>query len=364
MTASEIASKFNLKGKVEQLEPISTGHINDTYKVTCSGGRQYLLQKINHYVFKYVDVLINNIDTVTNYLRSQQSKGLYPKEMQVLRLIDTKENTLYYHAADDSYWRVYDFVNAKSFDIASTPEQAILGGKAFGLFSASLANIEMSGIGETIKKFHDIDFRLDNLKTAIKKNPKNRKAEVQEEIDYVLSISDEMHSIKWAGEKGEIPKRVLHNDTKYNNLLFNEQNEPISIVDLDTIMPGYIHYDFGDAVRTMASTLEEDDPNYEDVTINMEMFKAFSKGFLSELKDTLNAKEISLLPNAIAFMAYIMGTRFLTDYIEGDIYYKIKRPSHNLDRCRNQLHFVKEVLRVKANLANYIRECLKPEHSL
>jgi hypothetical protein len=217
------------------------------------------------------------------------------------------------------------------------------GGKAFGIFQFLTSDLEASSLYEILPDFHNISTRIATFRETVSRNPAGRVNEVQDEIDFVESRSEVMHTILRLGEKGLIPVRVTHNDTKFNNILFNNEDKAISVVDLDTVMPGYILFDFGDAIRTGANTAAEDEADLSKVNINLGLFKAYSQGYLGIARNFLNKTEIEHLAFSAKFMTYIIGLRFLTDHIDGDHYYKIHFPGHNLQRARAQLALVRSM---------------------
>lgn len=340
MSVEKIIDNYCINNSISSIEPYGGGHINDTYYVKCQNpdDPEYLLQKVNSYVFKDVAGLMNNIDVATTHLRKKLTEANVPdKNRRSLELFKTKNGRLYIEENGD-YWRLFNFVkDHKVYDGAPNVEIAYEGAKMFGQFLHQLSDLDPNSVTETIPNFHNIKFRLENLEKAIALNPVDRVKCVMDEIKYVRSSYDIMSVIQNLAEKGSIPSRVVHNDTKINNVLFDQKNKGLCVIDLDTIMPGYGHYDFGDGVRTCANTGTEDDVDLKNVSYDLEMYKAFSAGYVESVQSILNDTERSTLAYAALLFPFIMGVRFLTDYIEGDVYYKTNYDDHNLVRAKAQL---------------------------
>lgn len=360
MNVEKIIDQFQIKGAVTSIEPFGGGHINDTYYVKCqkSGGTDYLLQKVNTYVFKDIVGLMNNIDVVTRHLRSKLVEQNVPDiDNRSLRLYPLKDGRLYFNDEENQSWRVFNFVNDhKVYDGAPNTEIAYEGARMFGQFLNDLSDLDPKGVVDTIPNFHNIKFRLDNLEKAISENPKGRVDQVKEQIKYVRASYEIMSVIQNLGEKGLIPPRIVHNDTKINNVLFDKHNKGLCVIDLDTIMPGYVHYDMGDGVRTCANTGAEDDADLSNISYDLEMFKAFCSGYIESVSSILNEVERSTLANAALLFPFIMGVRFLTDYIAGDVYYKINYEDHNLVRAKAQLKLAADGESKMSELERIVKE--------
>ncbi|MDQ3291093.1 MAG: aminoglycoside phosphotransferase family protein [Bacteroidota bacterium] len=343
----EIISQFKIEGEVGSIQSHGSGHIHDTFHIANNqqGSPDYLLQRINHNIFKNVPLLMDNIHQVTNHLREKllAIPGSEP-EKEVLTLIPTHANKWYYHDEAGNYWRMYYFLkDTNTYDIVQTPQQAYEGGKAFGHFQALLSDLEVNLLHETIPNFHNIQSRLQLFRAAVQKNPVNRVKDVQPEIAFIEERAEAMGAILRLGSSGDLPLRITHNDTKFNNVLLNKENKAQCVIDLDTVMPGYVAYDFGDAIRTTVNTAAEDEKDLEKIAVNMELLESFTQGFLEETKFFLTKTEIASLAYGVLLLPYIMGLRFLTDYIDGDNYYKIHFPEHNLQRSRAQLQLVRKL---------------------
>jgi Ser/Thr protein kinase RdoA (MazF antagonist) len=346
-----ILRKFRIDGNVKNAYPYGSGHINDSYKVL-TNDKNYLLQRINHEVFKDVRGLTSNISKVSDHLAEKLArKGSH---MQILFAIRTLNGEFIYKDDNENYWRVFDFIeSSKSYNRVDNPELAYEGGKAYGWFINMLNDFPVNTLFDTIPRFHDMNFRLGNFLKAVKSNPAGRAGEVGKEIEFINQRAEEMKLVINLGREGKIPVRVTHNDTKINNVLFDQEGKAICVIDLDTVMPGYVHYDFGDAIRTFTNTADEDEKDLAKVSISLPLFEAFTKGFLSETKSILTDTEIEYLVLSARMMTFIIGLRFLTDYIEGDVYYKTHYPGHNLTRAKVQFKLI-ESMEAQMNLMEEI----------
>lgn len=355
----DISTEFAIKGGSSNVTPFGSGHINETYLVTTSSGDapDYILQRINHQIFKDIPGLMNNIEVVTRHLR-QQIEGNSQKygDLQVLQLIPTHQDRLFYTDSDGNFWRMYFFIpGSTSFDRIENPELAFEGGRAYGQFQALTAGIDPGTLAITIHRFHDIRWRLKQFEEAIGHDITDRGSRIPYEICFVRKRAQEMHTIQRLMESSQLPVRVTHNDTKFNNILFNSDNKAICIVDLDTVMPGTVLYDFGDAIRTGTNTADEDESNLEKVSLDMGLFEAYSRGFLETAGALLTPVERDHLAFSAKFMTYLIGLRFLTDHINGDTYYKIRNPGHNLQRARCQFKLLSEMERQTRNMERIIK---------
>jgi hypothetical protein len=346
MDIKEIADQFATDGVIGDIKPHGGGHINDSYHLVNSepGSPDYLLQRVNHYVFKDVALLMKNMEIVTDHISSIIQK-IDPENLhrKSLRIIPTRGQKSYYKDPEGNYWRVLNFIQDHVvFERATNPEIAYEGARMFGNFTYLLAGVDAGSLGETIPRFHNIKWRLSNLKESIKENAAGRVHLVKDEINYVEKSADLMSTIQNLGENGTIPLRVTHNDTKINNVLFDRNHQGLCVIDLDTVMPGYVHYDMGDGIRTFTNTGEEDDENLDNIQMDLELYQAFASGFLDSTREILTPAEADTLVYAGLLFPYIMGVRFLTDYISGDVYYKIQHKEHNLVRARAQLKLAQD----------------------
>lgn len=341
------ANAFAMEGNAVDASPFGSGHINDTYRITTDSGSgtTYLLQKINHHVFKDVAALTNNIVTVCKHLKN---KYAHLGEEEVLRRtmtpIPTKDGKYFYKDASGNYWRTFILItNTRSYDIVETPEQAYSGGLAFGQFQKLLADLDAQTLAEVLPNFHNIDFRLANLRNSIERDSAERTHEAEGLLAYIFEREHKMRRILVMGQRGELPLRITHNDTKFNNVLLDENDQVQCVIDLDTVMPGYVAYDFGDAIRTIINTAAEDETDLSKVKLNLPLYEAYTDGYLTEACEFLTDKELDSLVYGVHLLPYMQAVRFLTDYLEGDHYYKIRYPSHNLVRARSQLKLVSEL---------------------
>jgi Ser/Thr protein kinase RdoA (MazF antagonist) len=340
----QIFEYFAAEGTFLSGEPCGSGHIHDTFKIetTEKENDDYILQRLNNKVFKNIPELQNNIERVTVHLRNKLNEipGSNIKR-ECLNLINAKDGKSWITDKDGNYWRIFIYIpNHRSYDLVNSADKAYQGGKAIGRFQAMLFDMPGGPLFETIPKFHDIESRLNALNTKIEANPVGRVRTVTKEIEQILSRSEEMKIILKLGKEGRIPVRITHNDTKFNNILLDENDKALCVIDLDTVMPGYVHYDFGDAIRTATNTSNEDETDLSKVRMNINLFKAYSEGYLSEAANTLNDVEKEYLAFAPRLITYTMAVRFLTDFIDGDNYYKIHHELHNLQRTKAQIKLV------------------------
>ncbi|MCK9324312.1 MAG: aminoglycoside phosphotransferase family protein [Bacteroidales bacterium] len=346
---SRVASGFRLTGTIQSILPYGSGHINDTYQVITvePDCYDYILQRINHRVFPDVPALMDNISRVTSHIRNKLEAipGTDP-DREVLTLIPTHEGKSYLIDQDGNYWRVYIFISdTRSYDIVDSPEKAYEGGRMFGRFQAMIADLPGAPLKEIIPNFHNIEWRLDIFRSTLERNPKNRAGDVKKETAFVLERAHEMGTILRLGQDRKIPLRITHNDTKFNNVLLNQQDKGLCVIDLDTVMPGYVHYDFGDSIRTSTNTGAEDDPDLSRVEMDIRLFEGYTSGFLDETRSTLTGTEIDYLALSGKLLPYMIGLRFLTDYVDGDNYFKIKHEHHNLQRARAQFKLLQSMER-------------------
>lgn len=325
------------------VQTYGNGHINDTY--LCDTKPRYILQKINTKVFKNPDDVMENIYNVTQHLRNKIEAAGGDVDRETLTVIPTRDNEIYYKHTNGDCFRVYKFIEKSvSCDIAEDPMILCHAGTSFGRFQRLLSDFPAHKLHETIVDFHNTPERVNQLKEAIENNRAGRLDIVSKEIDFALDYSKYATEITDAIKSGDVPLRVTHNDTKLNNVLFDEESgEGICVIDLDTVMPGSVLYDFGDALRFGASSCAEDETDESKIWFDLEKFEYFVKGFLSEVGECLTEKEIELLPLSALLMTYECGTRFLADYLNGDVYFKIHRENHNLDRARNQFKLVADI---------------------
>lgn len=340
----DILSQFRTEGNLVSAEPFGNGHINDTLKVTDDAGEiKYVLQRINHNIFTNVEMLQNNIHTVTTHIRKKlEAKGETDIDRKVLTFLPTNDGKLYYFDGD-SYWRVCLFIpRSQSFEEVN-PELSYEAGKAFGDFQSMLADLPEGALGETIPNFHNMEFRLEQFHDAVKANAAGRMDEVKDLVEEVEKRAKAMCIQEDLYREGKLKKRTNHCDTKVNNIMFDENGKVLCVIDLDTVMPGFVLSDIGDFIRTGANTGAEDDANLDNVNVNMDIFKAYTRGYMETAKAFLSPLEITMLPYGGRLLTYMQTVRFLTDYINGDTYYKIHSPKHNLQRTKAQFKLLQSL---------------------
>ncbi len=341
----EIFSQFKHNSTFKSFSELSTGHINDTYLIKTDGVTNYVLQRINHNVFKNIPALMANKVNISKHLQEKMTdlpKGQSKRE--VLRFLKSNKGIFYYIDYNGNYWILMVFINNSiTFETVQSKDVAYEGGKLTGNFLSLTNDFEVSKLTEVIPKFHDMSFRFAQFEEALKNASKKRLIKAKKYLDLVNSLKDEMHIIQHLKESGAIRLRVTHNDTKISNILFDVNNKGLCVIDIDTVMPGIVHYDFGDAIRTICNTAAEDETDLEKVNFNLEYYTAYTKGFLEEVKPTLSLTELKYLPLGAKTMIFIMALRFLTDFLNNDIYYKTKYEEHNLDRAKNQFKLIESM---------------------
>lgn len=333
----QIALHFDIQGNILSIKPLGNGLINDTLLVETDGEDNYVLQRINNAIFKDVDLLQHNIDCATAHIRRKLA-GDPDINRKVLRFLPCKESGKSYWTDGQEYWRVSVFIkNAHTYDTVN-PEYSYCCGKTFGQFEAMLADIPDT-LGETIPDFHNMELRARQLREAVAADKAGRMAEqeVQDILADLLPFEEEMCKAERLYRERKLPKRICHCDTKVNNMMFDDDGNVLCVIDLDTLMPSFVFSDFGDFLRTAANTVAEDDPAIDKVDFRMDIFEAFAKGYVESAKVFLTPVEKENLPFAACLFPYMQAVRFFADYINGDTYYKIKYPEHNLVRTRNQL---------------------------
>lgn len=354
-----IVSHFELQGSIEAIQPLGSGLINDTYKVATSGEDtpDYVLQRVNHAIFQNVEMLQSNIDAVTRHIRRKlEEAGESDIDRKVLHFLRTDQGKSYWYDGND-YWRVMVFIpRAKTYETVN-PEFSYYAGVAFGHFQAMLADIP-DQLGETIPDFHNMEFRLSQLRDAVTADVAGRVSEVRWYLDEIERRAEEMCKAERLYREGVLPKRVCHCDTKVNNMMFDDDGSVLCVIDLDTVMPSFIFSDYGDFLRSAANTGAEDDKELDNVNFNMEIFKAFTKGYLESARSFLLPVEVDNLPYAAALFPYMQCVRFLADYINGDTYYKIRYPEHNLVRTKAQFKLLQSVEDHTQEMRAYIASCV------
>lgn len=362
MIDKEILKEFDIAGDLINLAQKTNGNINKTYVATyLENGeeKRYLIQQINNNVFKNPYDVMENIEGVTSFIQNQLDKQ-NDRQHKVLKVIKTKDNknilVCKNSNQEDEFYRAYNFIeNSVCYDTSENPEVVYYTGKAFGNFQKQLNDYPMEKLAETIQDFHNTKKRFMQFEKSVEKDIAGRAKNVQKEIDFIMSRKDLGSIIVDKLEKNEIPLRVTHNDTKVNNVMMNkETHDFLAVVDLDTVMPGSGLYDYGDGVRSAASNAAEDEIDLSKVFINLEMFKSYTDGYLSEVASCIKPEEVRLMGTSIRLITYELAMRFLDDYLNGDTYFKCNYENHNLDRARNQIKLVEDIENKMEDIDAYV----------
>ncbi len=337
----EICEIFCISGTFKSYEEIKLGNINKTYKVTYEkedGSQEsYIVQSVNTYVFKNPIQVMENIDKVTEHLREKRP------ERTTLKFYHTKDGKTYYFE-NDGFWRLFNYITSTTYSVCDDLQVVHNAGREFGEFQVSLSDFDVSKLYDTIPDFHNTRKRYETMIQHIEEDSCGKVKEVADEIEYLLSVQDKACRLTDLLEQGKLPLRVTHNDTKINNVLFaKDSQEPLVVIDLDTVMPGLVGHDFGDAIRFAGNYVEEDCPELEKVGVNIEVFRAFAEGFLSVTANVLSESEIETLALGCFVLTCEQAVRFLDDYIQGSPYFKINYPEHNLIRTRCQVALAKDM---------------------
>ena len=345
----KVAESFRFAGKITEMSPYGSGHINDTFMLTCEledgSNKHYILQRMNDDIFRNPKELMENVVNVTTFLRKKIIAAGGDPERETLNIILTKDGASYLQDETGDYWRSYVFIDdATCFDLVEKPEDFYNSAVAFGHFQQLLADYPAATLHETIKNFHNTVDRFHNFLKAVEEDVVGRAKDVQAEIEFVKVREADCHIICDALANGEIPLRVTHNDTKLNNVMIdNKTGKGLCVIDLDTVMPGSALYDYGDSIRFGASTAAEDEQNLDLVSCDMNLFEIYTKGYTEGCAGSLTEKEIRLMPMGAKLMTLECGMRFLADHLQNDIYFKIHRENHNLDRARTQFKLVADM---------------------
>ena len=352
MTREELCAKkeealaaFGKSGPFTSCEPYGNGHINDTFLAISESGRRYILQRINHMIFTRPAEIMENILSVTEHIRKKGTAEGLDTERCTLSVVKTNGGDSLYKDSIGSFWRMYDFCeHTVAKEKVSCKKEFTDCAEAFGKFQGQLTDFDASGLHEAIKDFHNTPVRYENLMRAVEKDICGRAAEVQKEIQFAMDRAEFVKVLENARANGSLPLRVTHNDTKLNNILFDADTQlPVCVIDLDTVMPGYSVNDFGDSIRFGANTAAEDETDLSKVSLDLDLYHAYAEGFLKGAEGRLTDTEIDLMPIGARMMTLECGLRFLTDYLEGDTYFRTSRPGHNLDRCRCQFALVADM---------------------
>jgi Ser/Thr protein kinase RdoA (MazF antagonist) len=347
-----ILNQFNLSGHCK-VQPYGSGHINDTFLVD-DGVSKRLLQRINSHIFKQVPALMDNILKVTNALKAKAP------ELVSLELYTAKNGSAYVSDADGNFWRLLRFIpDSISYDRISDPQLAFEAGRVTGQFHSLLDGFEATTLFVTLPNFHHMGLRLKRFFEVVKTDSLGRVQSIPELVEFVHHRAYEYCLLDRLIDDGTLPVRVVHNDPKINNILFNKADKGICMIDLDTLMPGCLLHDFGDAIRTTANSAEEDEPDTQKVSINLQLFEAYVKGFVSETAAILKPKEIEYLAFSSQVLTFIIGLRFLTDYLEGDQYFKIAFPKHNVQRAKAQFALVQSMENSRETMNEIVMNCFR-----
>lgn len=355
----QVGLEFRIPGPFFSYEELKTGNVNHTYKVNyvCDDGtgmakiKSYLVQRVNTYAFQHPVELMDNIDRVTEHIRSKRPDSV------CLHFHHTKER-LNYLMEEDGFWRLSNYVPSVTLNSCENPDVVRSTGEAFGDFQMQLSDFDAASLFYTIPDFHNTRKRYEKLKADANADPWGRAAEVQQELSWLLSVEEEACRLTDMQLAGELPLRVTHNDTKINNILFDEETlKPLVVIDLDTVMPGLVGHDFGDAIRYAANFVEEDCPQPEKAGVNLNIFWAFSEGFLKETAPNLTQNEVKTLGLSCFALATELATRFLDDYLLGDKYFKILHPKHNLERTRCQIALAKDMAKKMDAMNAIVEDC-------
>lgn len=340
----KVIEQFLPVGSFSKVYPFGGGHINDTFAVEDTAGeKRWILQRINHHVFPRVEVLQQNIKVVSEVLDKHlvEDPERARKNLVYLNLLSEPEKNYYYDG--ENYWRMCNFIPRSKSLSEMNPGSARYAGEAFGKFQEMLAEIPEGVLGETIERFHSMPWRLEQLAEVVERDPEGRVAECRELLDEIYKRREEMLQQEMLYKEGKLPKRTIHCDTKVDNILFDEDGSVLCVVDWDTVMPGFILSDVGDFIRTAVNTAAEDEVDLDKIDVDMEVYKAFIEGYLSSTKGFLTPLEKSMIAYGGRLMTYMQTVRFLADHLDGDHYFKIHRPNHNLERARAQFRYLQRL---------------------
>lgn len=356
----EAANAFAVKGQVKSCQPYGSGHINHTFLLLCEEEGQetaYILQQMNQDVFKDIEGLMKNIKGVTSFLRRQIIENHGDPDRETLNLVPTRDGQDYYRDSQGYFWRAFFFIpRATCYNLVQKPEDFYQSGKAFGRFQCLLADFPADELTETIPDFHNTPSRFAAFQKAVETDKMGRSEQVQEEIRFIREREKEMSLALSLQSQGKLPLRVSHNDTKLNNIMIDDATgQALCIIDLDTIMPGFSIFDYGDSIRFGANTAAEDERDLSKVSLSLPLFEVYTKGFLEGSEGRLTETEIEMLPYGAKMMTLECGIRFLTDYLEGDVYFHVSRDGHNLDRCRTQLALVADMERKWTEMTEIVK---------
>lgn len=353
----EVSRAFRIPYEYLGYETIQMGNVNRTYKVNFrlpdGKKKSFLVQNVNTYAFRNPVGLMNNIDSVTEHIRAKKPGQL------ALHFHHTADRKTYL-ADGENFWRMTNYVPSVTYNTVTDLNIVRSAGKAFGEFQMDLEDFDLSALVETIPGFHDTRKRYADFRRSVEEDKAGRASSVREEIEYLLSVEDKACCLTDLYRAGKLPLRVTHNDTKINNVLFSpETKEAMIVIDLDTVMPGLMGHDFGDAIRFAANRVEEDCTDYDQAQVNLDVFRAFAEGFLSMTAKTMTETEVKTLAMSCFGLTAELATRFLADYLDGDLYFNIRRPDHNLVRARCQIALAKDMLKNMDKMEAIVEQCVR-----
>lgn len=360
----EVVKHFHFGGTLKEIKPLAQGHINDTFIVTSeTEGRmiRHVLQRINHEVFKDPPAMMDNIVRITEHIRNKLQNERPNLPSRQLKVICSDNGSGYWTDPEENYWRVYDFIErAVSYDTMNSPELACEAARMFGWFQRMLEDLPGPVLHDSIPDFHNTPLRFKLFQEVLEEDPCNRAKEARREIDFLLENADICNVLMDLVKKGDLPYRIAHNDSKINNVMFDEKtHHGVCVIDLDTVMPGLSGYDFGDLVRTAASSAKEDEPDISKVKLNISIFTALVQGFVKETSRFLTPNEKDYLNFSAKLITFEQFIRFLTDHLRGDVYYKIHREGHNLDRSRTQMKLVQSIIEHEAEMNEIVKKAFE-----
>lgn len=355
----KVVSRFHLPGSFAGAREINNGNINRTYEVSMDTGASYIFQKINTYVFRHPREVMENILHVTEHIKKKLEGAGDRHDRRVLSFLTTLDGVPYLDDDELGFWRAYRYIDqARTYNVITDPYYFLEAGKAFGEFQGWLADFPAQALHETIPAFHNTAVRMEALRRAIEEDKAGRAESVREECAFLLEREPEAGSIVRLLENGVIPYRVTHNDTKINNILFDvSSDKAICVIDLDTVMPGSSLYDYGDAIRSGASSAEEDEEDLDKVWLDLKLYEAFTRGFLENTAGLLTEEETANLPLGAKIMTLELAARFLTDYLNGDVYFKTTKAHHNLIRARTQIRLTQDMERKWSEMQKIAADC-------
>lgn len=360
----DMVGHFCLRGTVESVTPYGSGHINDTFLVTAREGgdvHEYVLQRLSPVAFREPEKVMDNVSRVTAYLREGIARRGGVPERETLTLIPVKEGRYHVYDASGACWRMYlNIAGTKTWQLPESEDIFREAGRAFGAFQTALLDYPADTLHETIPHFHDTPARVEALREALRRDAAGRAAGARDAVDFALARAERAGELVDQLRTGRLPLRVTHNDTKLNNVLMDEgSGRALCVIDLDTVMPGLSAYDFGDAIRFGANTADEDEADLDKVRFSVPMYRAYCEGYLSQAGKTLEQAELASLATGAWMMTYECGCRFLTDHLDGDRYFHVAYPGHNLIRAKNQFALLKDMEKHRDEMAGIIKELTK-----